>query len=127
MATAQHKNNYPKLHNAAWPGLVGKGPDSEPPIDLDTMLNLTANANVNGVKFDGIDLFLVAPHVDIDSSDDDLQKLADQIAGEGLAVGSFVAPVWPPTGGGSAMGTDAERKQFVAMVGKACRIAKKLR
>ena len=20
-----------------WPGLVGKGPDSEPPIDLDTM------------------------------------------------------------------------------------------
>ena len=24
-------NNYPKLHNAMWPGLVGKGPDSEPP------------------------------------------------------------------------------------------------
>ncbi len=36
------ENNYPKLHNAMWPGLVGKGPDSEPPIDLDTMLNLTA-------------------------------------------------------------------------------------
>jgi hypothetical protein len=28
-------NNYPKLHNAMWPGLFGKGPDSEPPIDLD--------------------------------------------------------------------------------------------
>ena len=27
-------NNFPKLHNAAWPGVVGKGPDSEPPIDL---------------------------------------------------------------------------------------------
>ena len=39
---AQHTNNYPKLHNAAWPGLVGKGPDSEPPIDLDTMIDLTA-------------------------------------------------------------------------------------
>src|SRR5216684_4272267 len=32
-------NNYPKLHNAAWPGVVGKGSaDAEPFIDLDTML-----------------------------------------------------------------------------------------
>ena len=29
---------YPRVHNAMWPGLVGKGPDSEPPIDLDAML-----------------------------------------------------------------------------------------
>ena len=35
-------NTYPALHNAMWPGLVGKGPDSEPPIDLETMLRLTA-------------------------------------------------------------------------------------
>ena len=41
-------NNYPKLHNAAWPGLVGKGPDSEPAIELDTMIQLTANASVGG-------------------------------------------------------------------------------
>ena len=47
--------------------MVGKGPDSEPPIDLDTMLDLTAAAEVDGVKFDGVDLFLFAPHVDIDS------------------------------------------------------------
>jgi sugar phosphate isomerase/epimerase len=120
-------NNYPKLHNAAWPGLVGKGPDSEPPIDLDTMLNLTAAANVGGVKFDGIDLFLFDPHVSIDSSDDELKKLADKIRGKGLAIGSLVAPVWPPTGGGSAMGSDAERKQFVEQVRKACRIGKTLR
>ena len=56
------KNNYPKLHNAAWPGVVGKGEGAEPPIDLDTMLDLTAGASVNGVKFDGIDLFLADPH-----------------------------------------------------------------
>ena len=37
-------NRYPALHNAMWPGLVGKGPGSEPPIDLDTMLDLTAAA-----------------------------------------------------------------------------------
>ena len=53
------KHKYPKLHNAMWPGLVGKGgPGSEPPIDLDTMLNLTAAAEVDGVRFDGVDLFL---------------------------------------------------------------------
>ena len=48
---------FSRLHNAMWPGLVGKGPDSEPPIDLDTMLDLTAAAEVDGVKFDGVDLF----------------------------------------------------------------------
>ena len=32
MSNSQQRNNFPKLHNAAWPGLVGKGPDSEPPI-----------------------------------------------------------------------------------------------
>ena len=42
-------NNFPKLHNAMWPGLVGKGTDSEiPPIDLDTMIDLTAKAEVDG-------------------------------------------------------------------------------
>ena len=51
-----------------WPGLVGKGPDAEPPIDLDTMLDLTAAAAVDGVKFDGVDLFLFDPHVSIDST-----------------------------------------------------------
>jgi sugar phosphate isomerase/epimerase len=120
-------NKYPALHNAMWPGLVGKGPDSEPPIDLETMLNLTAAASVNGVKFDGVDLFLFDPHVSIDSTDDDLQRLRDSIAARNLVVGSVVAPVWPPTGGGSAMGSDEERRNFLKQVRKACSIAKKLR
>ena len=73
-------NNYPKLHNATWPGVVGKGSlGAEPFIDLDTMIDLTAKAEVNGVKFDGIDVFLFAPHVDIDSSDEDLKRLADKV------------------------------------------------
>ncbi|MGV3585601.1 MAG: sugar phosphate isomerase/epimerase, partial [Adhaeribacter sp.] len=37
-------NNYPKLHNATWPGLVGKGDGSEPVIPFDTMLEMTAAA-----------------------------------------------------------------------------------
>jgi len=121
-------NNYPKLHNAMWPGLVGKdGPGAEPGIDLDTMLDLTAKAEVNGVKFDGVDLFLSAPHIDIDSTDDDLKRVADKIAGKGLAVGSVVAPVWEGTGGGSAMGGEEERKKFVGQVRKGCRIASAFR
>jgi sugar phosphate isomerase/epimerase len=120
-------NQFPKLHNAMWPGLVGKGPDSEPAIDLDTMLDLTAKAEVNGVRFDGVDLFLFDPHVSIDISDDDLKRVADKIARKGFVVGSVVAPVWPPTGGGSAMGGEEDRKRFVQQVLKACRIASKLR
>jgi sugar phosphate isomerase/epimerase len=120
-------NQFPKLHNAMWPGLVGKGPDSEPPISLDTMIDLTVKAEVDGVKFDGIDLFLADPHTSIDASDDDLKKLADKVGVHGLKVGSAVAPVWPPVGGGSSFGSAAERKQFVTMVEKACRIMQKLR
>ena len=121
-------HNYPKLHNAMWPGLVGKGgPDAEPCIDLDTLLDLTARTEVNGVKFDGVDLFLFDPHVSIDSTDDDLKSLADKVRAKGLVVGSLVAPVWPPTGGGSAMGNAEDRAQFVTQIRKSCRIAAKLR
>lgn len=121
-------NMFPKLHNAAWPGLVGKeaGTDN-PPIDFDTMLGYTADAEVDGNRFDGIDLFVSAPHVDIDSTREDLSALADKIAAKGLVVGSLVAPVWPPTGGGSAMGDEAERGAFLTQVRKACRIARDLR
>jgi sugar phosphate isomerase/epimerase len=121
-------NQFPKLHNAMWPGLVGKGgPGAEPAIDLDTMLDLTAQASVGGVKFDGVDIFLFDPHVSIDSTDDQLKTLADKVRAKGFVVGSVVAPVWPPTGGGSAMGNEEERKNFVGQVRKACRIAHKLR
>src|SRR3954451_6741698 len=117
----------PALHNAMWPGLVGKGPDSEPPIDLDTMLNMTAAAQVDGARFDGVDLFLSDPHISIDSSADDLKRLADKIAAKDLVVGSLVAPVWPGTGGGSAMGSPEERRAFVTQVRKACAIGRTLR
>ena len=92
----EHTNSCPKLHNAAWPGVVGKGEGSEPIIELDTMLDLTAAAEVDGVKFDGVDLFLFAPHVDIDSTEDDLKALAERVQARGLEVGTVVAPVWPP-------------------------------
>ncbi len=123
-----HTNNYPKLHNAAWPGVVGKGGEgNEPTIDLDTMLDLTAGAEVDGVKFDGFDLFLFDPHINIDAGDDELKALADKASSRGLVIGSVVAPIWPPTGGGSAMGDDEQRGKFLTQVRKGCRIAQKLR
>lgn len=121
------KNRYPALHNAMWPGLVGKGPGAEPAIDLETMLRLTSEAEVDGEHFEGVDLFLFEPHINIDSTDDQLKALADKIAERNLVVGSVVAPVWPFTGGGSAMGSEEDRKRFLQQVEKGCAIAQKLR
>ena len=67
------------------------------------MLELTAAAEVNGVKFDGVDIFLSLPHTDIDSSDDDIKRLAEKVSEKNLKIGRVVAPVWGGTGGGTAM------------------------
>lgn len=118
-------DTLPKLHNAMWPGLVGKGNDEgqEPPISLERMLELTAGAEVDGQKFDGIDYFLFLPHTDPNASDDELKKIADMIQGYGFNVGSLVAPVWPGTIGDSAMGDAESRKKFLDAVRMGCRIA----
>jgi len=124
----RHPNNYPKLHNATWPGLVGKGsPGAEPAIDLDTMIELTVGAEFDGVRFDGIDLFLFDPHFSIDSGDEAIEQLANKVRSLGLSIGSVVAPVWPPTGGGAAIGSDEDRARFLVQVRKACRIARRFR
>src|SRR5207248_10013058 len=99
MSTQHSNSNYPKLHNAMWPGLVGKGsPGAEPSIDLVTMLELTANAEVDGIRFDGVDLFLFDPHVSIDIDEDGIKRLADKITSRGFVIGSVVAPVRPSSG-----------------------------
>ena len=115
----------PKLHNAMWPGLVGKEPGTDhPPISLERMLELTANAEVDGQKFEGVDYFLFHPHTDPDASTDEIKRIADLIASKNLAVGSLVAPVWPGTVGDTSFGTPDQRAKFVLAVKKACRIAK---
>jgi sugar phosphate isomerase/epimerase len=118
-----NQNNYPKLHNATWPGIVGKGPDSEPVISFDEMLRMTAAAEVEGVKFDGVDLGLFDPHININSTDDEIKQLADKVGGLNLNIGSLVAPIW----GGPAMGSKEDRALFVEMVRKACHFGKTLR
>ncbi len=120
------ENNFPKLHNATWPGIVGKGSDSEPTIAFERMLELTAASEVDGVKFDGVDIGLFSPHYDMDISDEGIKKLADKVTSHNLVIGSLVAPIWPPTGG-SAMGSQKERDQFIEQVRKTAHIAKKLK
>ena len=120
-------SSYPKLHNATWPGVVGKGSDEEPFISLDDMIDFTAKAEVNGRRFDGVDLFISEPHVSIDSTDDDLKALAENLQSKNLVAGSIVAPVWDVTGGGSAMGSDEDKEKFLTQVRKATVIGGKLR
>mgnify|MGYP003749184145 CR=1 FL=1 len=107
-----------------WPGLVGKEEGTDhPPISLDRMLELTVNARAAGKKFDGVDLFLFFPHIDIDASEEEILAIADKIAAHGLSVGSLVAPVWPGTVGGSAMGSEEDRANFLLAIEKSCRYA----
>lgn len=114
-----------KLHNAMWPGLVGKGDDEgqEPPISLEKMLELTAAAEVNGQKYDGIDYFLFHPHTDPYADEDEIRSIADLIASHGFKVGSLVAPVWGGTVGDSAMGDKEQTGKFLEAIKVACRIA----
>lgn len=123
----QNSNNFPKLHNAMWPGLVGKGEPDQPALDLDTMIDLTANAAVDGQKFDGIDIFHSEPHTPTDANDDQIKELAEKAAAKNLMIGSIVAAVWPPVGGGSAMGSKDDQDKFIQNVRLACNLGKRLR
>ena len=118
------ENNYPKLHNATWPGIVGKGSDSEPIIPFDTLLAKTAAAEVDGVKFDGVDIGLFDEHIGpYLNSEDGAYRLADKVRGYNLEIGSLVANVWA----GSAMGNKESRDEFVEQVHKACVFGQQLR
>lgn len=116
------ENIYPKLHNATWPGIVGKGPDSEPPISLEKMLEMTAAAEVDGVKFDGVDIGLFDPSINLDDQDG-IKRLADQVRKYNLVIGSLVAPIW----GGPALGSKEDRANFVEQVRKSCIYGQKLK
>lgn len=116
-----------QLHNSMWPGIVGKGEGSEPILSLDRMVRLTKEAQVNGQGFDGIDLNIMDPHASIDLSKDDILRFADGIQAQGLKIGSIGAPIWPDTGGGSAMGSAAERQRFLEKVKQTCEFGQVLR
>lgn len=115
-----------QLHNSMWPGIVGKGEGAEPIISLAKMIDLTLGANHDGKGFNGIDLNLMEPHVDINLDKAAIRHFADDIQAKGLQIGSVGAPIWPGTGGGSAMGSQQERKQFLDKVKKTCAFAQVL-
>lgn len=111
--------SYPKLHTAMWPGIIGTGSTgAELRIGLDAMLDLTAKAEVKGMRFDGVDSLSYDPHIDIDINNNGLKKLADEIHSKGFVVGLVAAPVWSSTGGGSTISSNEDRKRFVEAVRK---------
>ena len=117
-------NNFPKLHNAAWPGVVGKGQDSEPPIDLETMFRLTASAEYDGHRFDGVDVILLPPHWDPDAPvEEQVGRLAELAEQYKLQIGTVVPATW----NGSAMDAGDGRKRFLDEVRQGCRVARDLR
>ena len=55
------------------------------------MLEMTAAAEVDGVKFDGVDIGLLDPHINIDSTDDDIKRLVGPVCGHRVVVSSRYA------------------------------------
>ena len=52
--------------------------------DWTHFIDLTAQAEVNGIKFDGIDIFHVPPHTNIDCDDDEIKRLAERVQRKNL-------------------------------------------
>jgi len=107
--------------------ITGTDGKEESPISLEKMLELTVQSETPTGRYDGVDLFLYSPHLDIDADESEIIKLADGIASQNLKVGTVVAPIWKDTGGGSAMGSGEDRKNFISAVRKACRYTEILR
>ena len=98
-----------KLHNAMWPGLVGKGDEEgqEPPISLERMLELVIQCRGRGSpgstgSITSCSCLIRIPMRAMKSS----LRIADMIQNLDFKVGSLVAPVWGGTVGDSAMGDE---------------------
>ena len=111
------------------PAWSARGPAAEPPIDLDTMLDLTANAEVDGVEVRRRRPVPVPTRTSTSiPATTTSSGWPTRSPRTGLAVGSVVAPVWPAAGGGSAMGTRGGAQAVSStQVRKACRIGRRLR
>ena len=110
-----------------WPGIVGKGPDSEPADRSRHDAESHGGREVSGSGSTAsisscLCLTQTLTRQTINSSNSRTNSHRYS-----LVAGSLVAPVWPPTGGGSAMGSEDERGHFLGQVRKACAIGQKLR
>ena len=124
MPRAAKPRKLPKLHNATWPGVVGKGSgDGEPCLDLIQMLDLTKGAQVGDATFDGFDLFLAPPHFDTTKLEAEVDRIVELCGKYALEVGSLVANVWA----GSAIGDESKRETFLDAVRTGCKIGAALR
>ena len=120
------RNNYPKLHNAMWPGLVGKGPDAEP-IDLETMLELTAAAEVDGSEIRRRRSLAFDPHMSSIRATTISQACWPTTSRARI---SRSARSWRRSGrrpAGVGDGRAGRAQALLSQVRKACRIGKQMR
>ncbi len=106
-------NNFPKLHNAAWPGVVGKGRGQRAADRPRHDARPDGRGRGRRRRSSTASTCSCSPRTSsIDSTDDDLEEAGRQgsLARPGRSARSS-RPVWPPTGGGSAMGEGEGRKQ----------------
>ena len=122
-------NTWPKLHNAMWPGLVGKGAERRPadrPGD-----DARPDRRRRGGRRRASTASISSCSIRTSASTPTTTRSSgwpSKVRSRGLVVGSVVAPVWPPTGGGSAMGSDEDASALRRRrCDKACRIAGSLR
>ena len=108
-----HPHEFPKLHNAIWPGVVGKGAGRR------AGHRPRHDARPDGGRRGGrrpVRRRRPVPGRPARRHRRDRRRpeagWPTRCRPRNLVIGSLVAPVWPPTGGGSAMGTPEERQRF---------------
>lgn len=107
------QSNHPKFH--ATIGFHARA--THPPVDLESFLDLTTRAVVDGRRFDGIDLALHESYLPPGAPDARLKGLAANVRERELVIGSLAAP-------GSATGGP---EQWLADIRATCRIGRRLR
>ena len=114
MKTQHTRSNYPKLHTTV--GYLHA--NGSPPVDLETFLDRTTQAEVGGLRFDGIDLALHDSYLPLSASDAQIKAFAKNLRERQLTIGSIIAPSSqePP---GSERWLDGIRNS--------CRIGRRLR
>ncbi len=108
-------SNHPKLHTTI--GFTRRS-DAAPPVDLETFLDLTARAEVDGHRFDGIDLALHHSYLPANAPDLQIKRLAANVRGRGLVIGALIAP---------SLAVGAGKDAWLANIRETCRIGRRLR
>src|SRR5688572_21442871 len=113
--TREHSHsNFPKLHTTV--GIPQKTGIEAPPIKLEAFLDLTTLAELDGIRFDGVDLTLHDSYLSLEAQDSELKALAADVRDRELVIGTLTAPL---------LGPDPGEEAFLNQVRSCCRIGRR--